>query len=164
MFLEKQDVNQRYKQIKKPKHYFPITAKYENEIMQLDLVDMSNITTTNSGYKWLLCGVDVYTRKAYCEPMKNKTISSVINAFEQILKNAKPKIINCDNGSEFISHAFKNVASDNNITINYVPVEDHHKLAIVDRLVRTLRGLINKYCTIYDTTKYIDVLPKLKKH
>ena len=82
MFLEKQDVNQRYKQIKKPKHYFPITAKYENEIMQLDLVDMSNITTTNSGYKWLLCGVDVYTRKAYCEPMKNKTISSVINAFE----------------------------------------------------------------------------------
>ena len=160
-FLSKQEVAQQYKPVNKPKHYFPIMAKYENEIMQLDLVDMSNISTTNSGYKWLLCGIDIFTRKAYCEPIKNKTAETVTNAFENILKTVKPKIINCDNGSEFTSNTFKHTAKNNDIIIRYVPVDEHHKLGVIDRFVRTLRNLINKYCSMYETTKYIDVLQKL---
>ena len=160
-FLDKQEVAQRHKPIQKPKAYFPIIAKYENEIMQLDLVDMSNISSTNEGYKWLLCGIDVFTRKAYCEPMKNKTIPSVISAFQIILEKAKPEIINCDKGSEFISHQFKKLANDNHIIVKYVQSEEHNKLGIIDRFVRTLRGLINRYSTMYNKTKYINVLPKL---
>ena len=55
------------------------------KIMQLDLADLSDISTTNSNYKWLLCGVDVFTRKAYIIPMKNKTASNVSKAVEIIL-------------------------------------------------------------------------------
>ena len=50
--------------------------------------------------------------------------------------------------------------SDNN-NIKYVQVNDHHKLGIIDRFVRTLRGMINKYQSAYKTTRYIDILDKL---
>ena len=39
-----------------------------------------------------------------------------------------------------------------------VDVNDHKKLGIVDRAVRTLRGMINKYMVAYNTSEYIDVL------
>jgi hypothetical protein len=160
-FIEKQEGYQLNKQPVKVKHYFPIVAKYENEIFQVDLADMSDITTTNSYYRWLLCCVDVFTRKAYVVPMKNKTSISVTTAMHHVIEQSKPVIINCDQGSEFISREFKQLASDNSIDIRYVPVGDHHKLAIVDRFIRTLRQLINNYQTVYKTTRYIDVLDKL---
>ena len=48
-----------------------------------------------------------------------------------------------------------------NIQVNYVEVGDHHKLSIIDRVIRTLREKINKYFVMHNTTKYIDVLPNL---
>ena len=39
----------------------------------------------------------------------------------------------------------KKLMSNNNINIKYVQVNGHHKLGIIDRFIRTLRGMINKY-------------------
>ena len=69
--------------------------------------------------------------------------------------------MNCDNGSEWISTPFKKLCKDNIIQINYIDVGDHNKLGIVDRFVRTLRGMINKYMTMHNTTKYINVIDDL---
>ena len=33
---------------------------------------------------------------------------------------------------------------ENNITVRYSEVEDHHKLSKIDRVVRTIREKINK--------------------
>ena len=160
-FIEKQEAYQVNKQPLRIKNYFPIVGAYENEIFQIDLADMGDISTTNNNYKWLLCGVDVFTRKAYIVAMKNKTAISVTTAMRHIIERSKPDIINCDQGSEFISREFKQLMADNDINVRYVPVGDHHKLAIVDRFIRTLRQLLNNYQTAYNTTRYIDVLDKL---
>ena len=53
------------------------------------------------------------------------------------------------------------MSRERGILINYVDVGDHHKMGIVDRFVRTLREKINQYFTMYNTTKYINVLPKI---
>ena len=68
-FTNNQEVHQLHKQQHKITKFLPITAGHENEIMQLDLADLNDISTTNSNYNWLLCGVDVFTRKAYIVPM-----------------------------------------------------------------------------------------------
>ena len=47
--------------------------------------------------------------------------------------------------------------SNNNINIKYVQVNDH-KLGIIDRFIRTLRGMINKYQSAYKTARYISIL------
>ena len=86
---------------------------------------------------------------------------TITEAFFQIINETKPIIINCDKGSEWISTQIKKLCRENNCKINYVDVGDHHKLGIVDRFVRTLRGMINKYMAMHNTTKYINVIDDL---
>ena len=160
-FLQKQDTTQLFKKPKRIKHYFPIFAKHKYEILQMDLVDMSDISTANKNYKYLLIAIDVFSRLAFVVPMKNKFTSTIIESTKDILNVTKPTIINVDQGSEFISHEFKKLIKDRDIEINYVDVGDHHKLGIVDRLVRTIREKINKYLAMHNTTNYIDVLPNI---
>ena len=59
------------------------------------------------------------------------------------------------------TYTFKKLCEANNVQINYVDVGDHHKLGIVDRFIRTLRGMINKYMAMHNTTKYINVIDDL---
>ena len=77
--------------------------------------------------------------------MKNKTASNVTEGVKIILNKNKPENVNCDQGSEFMSKKFRKLMSNNNINIKYVQVNDHHKLGIIDRFIRTLREMINKY-------------------
>jgi hypothetical protein len=39
----------------------------------MDLLDMSNYSRQNKGYKWILLAIDTFTIKAYAEKFKNKT-------------------------------------------------------------------------------------------
>ena len=122
---------------------------------------MSDIASANRNYRYLLVCIDVFSRLAFVVPMRNKTTEMVVECFKEIIDKVSPSIINCDNGSEFTSHAFKELINRRGIIINYVNVSDHHKLGTVDRFVRTLREKLNKYMSMYNTTKYIDVLPKI---
>ena len=60
-----------------------------------------------------------------------------------------------------MSKEFKKLMSTNNINIKYEQVNDHHKLGIIDRFIRTLREMMNKYQSAYKTTRYIDILDEL---
>ena len=99
--------------------------------------------------------MDVFSRLAFVVPLKNKETSTVIEAFEEVLDIREPTMINCDNGSEFISNALKRFVKKRGIDVRYVDVKDHHKLGIVDRFCRTLRERINKYLSMFNTTKCI---------
>ena len=81
----------------------------------------------------------------------------------EILKEItpKPEILITDNGSEFISKPFETLINDNNISHDFANVGDHKKLGIVDRFVRTLRELINRYMIANKTNKYINVFQDL---
>jgi len=160
-FIQKQETSQVFKKQKFIKNYFPIYAKHKFEILQIDLCDMSDISSANENYKYLLVAVDVFSRLAFVVPMKNKSTSTIIESMSEILDVTEPSMLNADKGSEWISKEFKNLLRERGITINYVDVGDHHKLGIVDRFIRTLREKINKYFTMYNTTKYINVLPQI---
>ena len=159
-FIQKQESNQIFKKQTRVVHYFPIYAKYKYEILQLDIVDMSNLATANKNYKYLLVAIDIYSRLGFVVPMKNKTSTTVNTALIEILDQTEPTMINCDNGSEFSNAAFKKILTNRGIDVNYVDVGAHHALGTIDRYVRTLREKINKYMEMYNTTTYINVLQK----
>ena len=96
--------------------------------------------------------------------MKNKIDSNVTEAMKIILNKSKTENINCDQGSEFMAKEFKKLMSNNSINLKHVQVNDHHKLGIIDRFIRTLRGMINKYQSAYKTTRYINILDELVEH
>ena len=129
--------------------------------MQIDLVDMTDIATVNENYKFLLVCVDVFSRLAYVVPMKNKESRTVNEVIKEIIELTSPITLQCDNGKEFNNHSFKKITKDRGIDIQFIDVGDHKRLGIVDRFVRTLREKINTYMAMFNTTKYIDVLPKI---
>jgi len=140
------------------RHWYPITAKYPFENMQIDLCDMSDVKTVNNNVAYLLTVVDIFTRKAFVFPLKTKSTNAIINAFHELFSEVIPKEVTCDNGSEFISSSFKKLMGDNNVKITYVNINDHNRLGVVDRFIQTLRNKINRYMTAYNTSKYIAVL------
>ena len=164
-FISKRYSAQLHKQLPRVKYYFPITG-HEGDI-QIDLMDVSNVSTMNKNIKFILVATDVFTRKGYVIPIKNKVKKSIIDSFTKLLKQVKPNKITCDNGSEFTSKEFIKLCKDNEIIINYVDINNHYiphtgnRLGIVDRYIQKLRNKIHIYCDEYDTNKYIDVLEKL---
>ena len=65
-FVQKQEATQLFKRQKRIKHYFPIVSKHKYEIMQLDLIDISDIASANENYKFLLARIDVFFTFSLC--------------------------------------------------------------------------------------------------
>ena len=160
-FIQKQETAQLFKPVIKQKIYFPITSYEPNEHIQIDLMDMSNIATTNSYYKYLLVSIDIFTRKAFVVPLKTKTSETVIEGMKDIISFFEPKIITSDNGKEYINKELKDLLKSHNIEHRFIDVNQHASLGLIDRWCRSLRNLINKFSTSHKTTRYIDVLQSL---
>ena len=112
-FIQQQESSQLFKRQKQIKNYFPITARFKFEILQMDLVDLSDISTSNGNYKYLLVVIDVFSRFAFVFPLKNKRADSVTVALKEVFEETSPLIINTDLGSEFISSSFKTLTTRN---------------------------------------------------
>ena len=98
-FLDKQHVEQITKEIKKKKSDMGhIVAYFENQIWQLDIFVLQKHSKSNNGYGYILCVVDVFTRKAYVEVMKKKDNNDVMKAMKKIIVKADdiPTTIMCD--------------------------------------------------------------------
>ena len=64
-----------------------MVAFRKNQIWLADFVDMSNYSRDNHGFKWILLVIDVFTRRAFGEPMKSKEAANVLRAFKKIVKD-----------------------------------------------------------------------------
>ena len=62
-----------------------IVATTPNELWQFDIFDLSRYAKKNNNIRYLLACVDVFTRKAYVEPMEKKFANNVKAASEDIL-------------------------------------------------------------------------------
>lgn len=111
-WLSKQMVHQMFMPARKPRDVQPTVAKRPFGQVGIDLIDMT--TMADSGYKWLLTGVDFFTKKGYAVPMKDKTEKAVIAAFRRLVQQMTepPGSIRSDNGSEFIAEGFKRLLEE----------------------------------------------------
>ena len=57
---------------KKQKATGHIVAYHVNELWQMDIFDLSRYQQENDGYRYLLVSVDVFSRKAFVAPIKEK--------------------------------------------------------------------------------------------
>ena len=160
-FIKNQNVAQLHKVSNKNRNTFKnITAHSPNEIFQIDLLDYTKYSRTNKGYKWILICVDIFTRKAFAIPMKDKTTKMTEQAFKKIIDDNKPKVIFHDMGSEFKGSFHKFIKSQSIIDISN-DFKNHNALGIIDRLSRTLKTMISKHMTASGKTKWVDALPQL---
>jgi len=122
----------------------PFAAKMVGRVVA-DLIDMSTLSRYNAGNKWILTAIDVYSRRAWAFPIKNKTPTLVkphlLDVFETISKDF-PKVkksLTVDTGTEFKGPITK-WAHDNAITIFRGKPGDGTKTrtALVESFNRTL--------------------------
>lgn len=116
--------------------------------------------------KYLLTAVDVYSRKAFVEPMMKKSAENTLKHF----KNIRSKIeedytlnnVNTDAGSEFKGN-FSKYLKENDIKQWVSDPQQDNKNAIVERFHRTLRGYLKRNKQ-FNKKKKLNDLQKLVKN
>ena len=156
-FLGHQEAEQIYKPHTNPRRskQGSITANSINELWQMDIFSLFNFVESfrKSEYKYAFCCIDVFTRKAFVIPMKDKSTEAVIEAFETVLNDNKdnyPKIIMSDQDSVFTSAAFEKILDKYQISLNLYIKGDHNALGIIDAYAKRLKLQLAKFVLIND--------------
>jgi len=157
-FLDKQATVQIHKKTNRNKANKPITTTSEHIFYNMDLLDMQAYSKKNEGYKYILVIIDIFTRKLWCEPMKNKTAKETTQVFTKMLDYMpKPKVIMSDEGPEF--HGDMDAAMEKD-GILHVEAQsgDHNRLGIINRVCQTLKKALHKHFTTTGNQKWVDYL------
>jgi len=123
---------------------------------------------------YLVC-VDVLTRKAYVYPLPNKNHTSILNGYHSFLNELSNEVVQFNGTEDYYSREYplKVIADDGfgykkfqdtnkryDIVLDTQTAKDDHisggnRLGIVDRFVRTMKGILNKI--IYSSSTKINI-------
>jgi len=123
---------------------FVVTTR-RGEKVAIDLIDV------REECKYILVGIDYFTRLVSACVMPNKSSGSVIEVLKGWIKEGdSPEEIITDNGKEFVSDEFRKYCRDEKIEHRKVSVESHRSNGRVERVIGTIReGLVkNKQGTL----------------
>lgn len=131
------------------------------DLWQADLAEMQSYYRQNNGYRYILVVIDCFSKYMWTQPIKNKTSSDVLKAMKDIIQVAgyTPNNLQTDQGTEFYNKYFSKLAND--YKINHYSTFSTKKAAIVERVIRTLKGWIYKEFSIRGKYKWIDKLSEI---
>ena len=138
-----------------------VIVNHINEIHSTDLVDMSQYSKINKGYKYIFTNIDIFSKYAYAFPLKTKKIQDIKPCFEKIFKKNKPNFIWSDREPAFLSKEMQKFFKDNSVKIYHT--NSHLKAVVIERFNRSLRELMMKEFVKNNNTVWYNILPKLIK-
>ena len=155
--------NERKKTLGKIVAYRPLS------LIQMDIYVMAKYVKDNKGYKYILCMIDVFTRKVWAYKMKKKDNKNVQDSFKQFLSDSKinkytPTILMSDNDSTFINKSFQEILEKNKIIHQPNILDDHHALGLIDRFARTLKMILTRLFLQTKSTNWIDYIEQIIKN
>ena len=138
-----------------------VIVNHIDEVHSTDLVDMTQYSKINKGYKYISTNIDVFSKIAYAFPLKSKKIQDIKACFEKIFKKNKPEYIWSDKEPAFLSKEMQQFFKDNNFKIYHT--NSHLKAVVIERFNRSLRELMMKHFVKNNNTVWYNILPKLLK-
>ena len=162
-FLEKQDSYTLHKNTYKRFLRRKVLSPRPGVIASCDLADMSSLSGSNDGNKYILVFIDVFSRLAQAEVVKRKDGKSVATALKNILESGyfnKLRRLNSDEGTEFYNKNVKHLLSRKGIVL-YSTSSREIKASMAERLIRTVKGKLYRYMSHNNTRRYIDILPDI---
>ena len=161
-WLLKQDAYTLHKLAKKKLAAEPrVYVKTIDEQWAADLCDVSNISIHNDGYNFILTTIDVLSKWANAEPIKNKSGINTAEAFREIFRKTKrrPQKIETDHGKEFYNKQFKKLCDEEGI--QHFSTESSNKACVAERFNRTIKELLYRHFSANNTYRWLEVLPKM---
>ena len=129
--------------------------------MQADLMDISNFSRDNSGVKYLLNVIDIYSRYTWSYPLKSKKPSEIALYIESIINSipkSNYKVLCIDLGNEF-KWQVNTILEKHNVKRFYNnPKDEKNKMALIEWFNYTVWKKLKKYINAYDTLRYVNVL------
>lgn len=132
------------------------------DIAQADLLVLDKLHVKhNKPFRYILIVVSIFSRYANAIPLKSKTGAEVAKALDTILTQEPYRKLQSDRGTEFLNPKVKHVLNNHGTHMyhSHSPI----KAAIVERLIRTIRLLISRYCTLNNTANFIPDFEKILK-
>ena len=126
------------------------------DLMQADLVDMKDYEKENNGYKYFLIVINCFSKFVWAYPLKSKTTVEVAQALERVFKVQTPIHLCTDSGGEFTGRATQNLMKK--YKVHHYVVYSEKKASIVERVNRTLKGMMWKEFSIQGSYKWLNVL------
>ena len=158
-----------YTRVKQPTRSFRRRQTYVSSIgeqLQMDLVDMSKYENENDGYLWILTAIDVFSRFAFCTPVRRKHEEFMEPAVKRVLEEHKkkfdkyPDVVQFDDGGEFYNQRVLPLLKS--LSIGYFSTRlTSKKAVVVKRFNRTLKTKMWKLFDHENTKEWIDVLDLL---
>jgi transposase InsO family protein len=161
-WLEGEDSYTLHKPIRKRFPRNPYTVNNINDLFEMDLVDMRNVSKYNKGYTFLLNVIDTFSKFAWSVPIKNKKGITIVNALRKILDTTQvlPHTIQSDKGKEFLNVHVQSFLKRKGIHF-HTSHNPQIKCAIIERYNRTQRNRMFRYFTARNSYTYIDILQDL---
>jgi len=133
----------RHKEGKRVINYNPFFVYKPNEMWQIDIMYLPHSTSTCcKKYKYLLCVLDVFSRKLFIRLLKTKDHSTVIKNFDSIHQeiNITPEKIVADKGTEFTAESFIKYCEF--FGVNLIFTYNETKAAHVERAQKSFQNIL----------------------
>ena len=100
---------------------------------------------------------------AYAYPLKTKSATEMVDAFETFIFDIDDKIsvLETDAGNEFTNAKVEQLLKDHDITHHVAEAKDKTSQGKIERFNRTIREKIERYFTAYDTYNWVKPLPEI---
>lgn len=136
------------------------------ETLQADLIEMQPFNKGNQGHRYILIVIDVFSKVAYAEPLKDKTGEAVTNAMNRIIQkvnqhnpNHQIRKLHTDEGKEFYNKTMRTLLEK--FKIHHYSTFSYMKASIVERLIRTIKHKLYKQFSLQGNYGWLKVLPKI---
>lgn len=136
-----------------------------SETIQADLIEMQPYKRENRNYRYILIVVDIFSKMAFAEPLKEKTGKATCVAMERIIKKilrfSQKKIcnLNTDEGREFFNSSMKQLLDK--YKINHYSTFSIKKAAIVERLIRTIKKKLYMRFSLQGSHRWLNILQEV---
>lgn len=160
-------VYQKFKTFKAPKVYNPYFVRTKRKVLQSDLLHMlhpSGIKEENDGFAYILVVQDIFSRKIWTAPLKDKKAETLIPELKTILGKMKPfksgAYLVIDRGTEYLNKLVKELLT--NFKLKIVHPSDSHA-SFVERSILSLQRLLYRQMSQNGQTKrWLDFLPMVE--
>ena len=129
-----------------------------------DLVDCISLKSYNNSYQHFVTCLDVFSRKLFTRPLKDKSLNQVRDAMTSIvLENGgvSPYRLWTDRGSEWVNKGMKEWYKENEI-IQY-STNSERKAVYIERANLSIEALLYSMMTSKNTANWVSLLPDATK-
>ena len=147
---------------KPAKHKFPTRptlTSAPNRQFQADLMDLQKYKRKNQGFAYILVVIDIFSRKLFAFPLKNKQGKTVSAAFVKLFRSNIPTHLQTDDGTEFFNSHMNKLLKKHKVKL--FSVKSQFKASLAERVIRTIKTRLWRYFTHQGSYQWVKVLPDL---